>query len=168
MTAAPPGPVASVGVEGGVAEIVGLPVSVTTTLKLVVAGPLPTASDAEQFTGVVPIKNEEPDAGEQLTATLPSTMSCAVGGVYDTVAELVAVDPVVLLAGAVNVGGVVSTTVTVNVVTIEGSLSSVQVTVVAPRLKWEFGAGSQLVPGSGVKSTFVPVESVASAVMSPL
>lgn len=73
VTVAPLGPVASVSL-GGVTKIVGLPVSVTVTLKLVVAGGLPAASDAVQVTGVVPI-GKEPGPGKQLTATLPSTMS---------------------------------------------------------------------------------------------
>ena len=68
MTAAPPGPVASVGVEGGVAEIVGFPVSVTTTLKPADEALL-RASVAVQETGVVPIEKDVPEAGMQLTPT---------------------------------------------------------------------------------------------------
>ena len=41
-------------------------------------------------------------------------MSSAVGGVYGTFAELVAVDPVVLLAADVNAGAFVSWTITLN------------------------------------------------------
>ena len=68
MTAAPPGPVASVGVEGGVAEIVGFPVSVTTTLKPADEALL-RASVAVQETGVVPIEKDVPEAGLQSTPT---------------------------------------------------------------------------------------------------
>jgi hypothetical protein len=68
LTAAPPGPVASVG-AGGVAEIVGLPVSVTTTLKPVGEEALPRTSVAVHETGVVPIEKEVPEAGLQTTPT---------------------------------------------------------------------------------------------------
>jgi len=40
---------------------------------------LPCESVAPQLTNVAPMGNVAPDPGEQLTATLPSTMSVAVG-----------------------------------------------------------------------------------------
>lgn len=60
---------------------------------------LPWASVAEQVTVVVPNVNVEPEAGEQLTATEPSTISAAVGAVYVTVVpgdELVVVNTAML------------------------------------------------------------------------
>jgi hypothetical protein len=105
----------------------------------------------------------------QLTVTLPSTRSEAVGATYDTVAEPVDVDPVVPVAAEVKEGGVVSTTITLKEsTTIEGSLSSVHVTSVEPSGKSEFGAWSQVAPEGAVKSTFAPPGPVASCVMSLL
>ena len=53
-------------------------VSCTVTVKLL-APVLPAASVAEQFTVVTPSAKTPPEAGVQFTATLPSTMSLAVG-----------------------------------------------------------------------------------------
>src|SRR5437899_2481647 len=105
----------------------------------------------------------------QLTATLPSTRSDAVGATYDTFAEPVDVDPVVPVADEVKEGGVVSTTITLKEsTTISGSLLSVHVTVVEPSGNNEFGAGSQVAPEGAVKFTFAPPGPVASCVMSLL
>jgi hypothetical protein len=86
----------------------------------------------------------------QLTVTLPSTRSEAVGATYETFAELVDVDPVVPVADEVKVGAVVSTTFTLNEPAGDESLSFVHVTSVVPSANGEFGAGSQVVSGSGV------------------
>jgi hypothetical protein len=72
---------------------------------------LPAASVAEQLTVVVPGANVLPEAGEQLTATEPSTRSEA-DAEYVTTAPEIPVAAVVMLAGRVSVGGVVSSTVT--------------------------------------------------------
>jgi len=73
-----------------------------------------------------------------------------VGATYDTFAEAVEVDPVVLVADEVKEGGVVSTTVTLKEPAGDESLSFVQVTSVVPSANSEFGAGLQVVPASGV------------------
>lgn len=84
----------------------GAVVSVTVTVKLPLAVLL-RESVAEQFTEVTPTGNVLPEAGEQVTETRPSTRS-------EAEAEYVAVAPdelvasVVMLAGRLSVGGVVS------------------------------------------------------------
>jgi hypothetical protein len=118
-----------------------------------------------------PSETVSPEAGKQVTETDPSTMSLAVGVANVTVAPAGLVASIEMgPGGPVRVGAVVSTTVTMKeFTTIEGSLSSVQVTgVVASSAKWEPGAGSHVVPGSTSKLTFAPVPSVASAIMAPL
>jgi hypothetical protein len=59
---------------------IGPVVSTTVTLNVLLAV-LPAASVAEQLTMVVPRGKVLPEAGEQLTATLPLTRPFAVGGV---------------------------------------------------------------------------------------
>src|SRR5438477_7039547 len=70
-------------------------------------------SVAVQFTVVVAMANVEPEAGVQTTPTTPSTMSDAVA-VNVTAAPLEPVASVVIFAGRLSDGGVVSRTVTVN------------------------------------------------------
>ena len=77
MTTAPEAEVA-IALTSACAEIDGAVVSCTVTLKLLVAS-FPAASVALQFTVVVPRAKVLPEAGVQTTATLPSTMSLAVG-----------------------------------------------------------------------------------------
>ena len=48
---------------------------------------LPRASVAEQVTSVDPTAKAVPDAGEQVTGRVPSTMSVAVGAVQLTTVE---------------------------------------------------------------------------------
>ena len=78
-TEAPPGPVASIATGPGSPRAGGT-VSTTVT-ENITAQRLPCASMAAQVTLVVPMGTTAPLAGEQLTATLPSTTSVAVGGV---------------------------------------------------------------------------------------
>jgi hypothetical protein len=117
------------------------------------------ASVAAQVTVVAPMGNVAPDAGVQLTGSDPSTRSIAVA-VYVTTAPLALVAAVVILAGTVITGGVVSCTVTVKEACDLLLCESValQVTVVVPSGKVEPDAGVQL----GVIA--VPVESTAVAV----
>src|SRR4051794_30005156 len=75
VTALPVGPVASVVMLAGNVKV-GLVVSCTVTVNEPVLVLL-WASVAEQLTVVVAIANVLPDAGEHVTATLPSTMSVA-------------------------------------------------------------------------------------------
>src|SRR3954467_13772023 len=77
VTFAPLGLVAST-LTFACAEITGGVVSRTITLKVRVAT-LPAASRAVQVTTVVPSAKSVPDAGEHVTATLPSTRSVAAG-----------------------------------------------------------------------------------------
>ena len=68
---------------------------------------LPAASIAEQLTVVVPGPNVEPEAGEQLTVTEPSTISVA-EALKVTIAPAAEVAETVIFDGRVNVGPVVS------------------------------------------------------------
>jgi hypothetical protein len=107
-------------------------VLITVTLKLPLATLL-LESLAEQFTGVVPTAKAEPEAGVQVTGTLPSTRSLAVA-VKDTVAGPRSPIVTVMSAGRLRAGAVVSTTVTVAVPVpmLPGGSVAVQVTVVVP------------------------------------
>ena len=106
---------------------------------------LPAASVAEQFTVVVASGKVEPEAGEQVAERAPSTRSLAD-------AEKLAVAPdgpvasMVIFAGTVTVGGVVSTTDTLKLALAMLPATSVaeQLIVVAPSGKVEPEAGEQL------------------------
>ena len=74
----PVGPVADAVMFAGVPVIVGPVVSDTLTVNVDVDALL-CASVAVHVTVVVVIANVLPDAGTQLTATVPSTASVAVG-----------------------------------------------------------------------------------------
>ncbi len=77
VTAAPLGPVASAVMLAGITST-GAVVSWIITAKF--DEPVfPCASVAEHVTGVSPSGNVAPEAGVQATATVPSTMSLAVG-----------------------------------------------------------------------------------------
>jgi len=81
-------------------------VSTTVTVKLPFAVLLWESVD-EQFTVVVPKGNNEPEAGEQVTATGPSTASLA-EAVKLTGAPEAPTASTIILEGSVNTGGVVS------------------------------------------------------------
>ena len=134
----------AVGVGVGVAVGVGVGVAACTVTENVARPVLPAASVAEQVTLVVPIGNLEPEAGLQVTATLPLTASDAVGGVYVTVAPSGPVAVVVTLAGTLlRAGGVVSRTLMVNVAEARFPAESraLHITVAAPSAKVEPDAG---------------------------
>ena len=105
---------------------------------------LPAASVTEQSTVVVPSGNVEPEAGTHVTATEPSTKSLA-EALKVAVAPPGPVASNRLSKGSVRLGGVVSTTVTVNVAVPVLPAPSVaeQVTDVGPRAKVEPDAGEQ-------------------------
>ena len=110
VATAPEGPVASSVMFDGRVSVGGV-VSCTVTVKLPLAV-LPLESDAEQLTVVVAIGNVLPDEGAQVTVTVPSTISAAEAENVATAPE----GPVasnVMFDGRVNVGAVVSCTVTV-------------------------------------------------------
>jgi hypothetical protein len=105
---------------------------------------LPRASLAVQVTGVVPTAKVEPEAGVQVTGTLPETRSVAVGAGQVTTAPLVLVAVTVMFAGIPDrTGGVVSTTPTVKVAVagLPAASEAEQVTVVVPSGKTDPGAG---------------------------
>jgi hypothetical protein len=148
-------------------------VSLTVTAKVLLPV-LPATSVAEQVTVVVPIAKVEPEAGEQVEANTPSTLSVA-DDVKVAVAPVELVASVVMLAGTVTTGAVVSPTVTVKVLLPVLPAASVaeQVTVVVPIAKVEPDAGKQVgvdTPlvvsvADAVKLITAPAELVASAVM---
>src|SRR5689334_4339627 len=111
-TFAPAGPVASAVTLG--AWMVGGVVSTTSTVKAASAL-LPALSVAVQVTVVPPRANVEPDGGVQLTETVPSTSSVALGtGLKDTFAPS---GPVASCdwSASCSVGAVLSRTVTAKV-----------------------------------------------------
>jgi hypothetical protein len=116
--------------------------SATVTVKL--ADPtLPAPSVAWQVTCVGPSGNVEPDAGEQVGVSVPLTRSLAVA-VYVTGVGVA--DTTTVGDGTVTVGGVVSRTVTWNVVVavFESESVAVHVTVVVPSGNVEPEAGVQV------------------------
>ena len=128
---------------------------------------LPRASVAVHETGVVPTGNALPELGVQATTTGSLTPLTSGGAkmLKKTFADEVVVDQGTSGNGP-NGGAVVSSTITLNESTsIEGSLSSVQVTRVEPIGKREFGAGLHVLPAATGKSTFAPAGLVASALM---
>jgi len=137
---------------------VGATVSRTTIVPDEVAL-FPRTSVAVHVTAVVPTGNVEPEVGEHVTGTGPSMASTAVGAANvtgDPPGPTASAEPVTVPAIA---GGVVSTTVTVNVpVTGVSSSVAVHVTVVAPRANVEPDAGEQ------VTAMDLPPEFVAAAV----
>ena len=80
MTAAPEEPVASTVIFAGTALNTGA-VAVTVTSKLAGVALTPALLVALHVTVVAPILNVEPDAGRQLTVSVPPAGSVAVGSV---------------------------------------------------------------------------------------
>jgi hypothetical protein len=116
------------------------------------------SSVAVQVTVVVPTGNTLPDAGEQVTVTLASALSVAIGRGYEATAPLAEQAVMLRLPGQVMAGGVTSrATVTVNVqvVRLVQSSVAVQVTVVVP------GGNSEPEGGEHVTATLGSALSVA-------
>jgi len=89
---------------------------VSSTVMVNVADPgLPDVSVAEHVTVLIPSANVLPEAGVHVAGKDPSTMSEAVAAEYVTTAPDGDVATVMILAGVVTVGGVLSSTVMVNV-----------------------------------------------------
>jgi len=176
VTTAPDPPVAST-VMGAGTDTVGGTVSFDCTVTVNEALPvLPWESVAVHVTVVVPRGNVLPEAGEQLGVSEPETRSLADAENVTTVPAGLLV-AVVIAAGTVTEGGVVSTTATSNdfdAVAPVGSLA-VHVTFVTPRGKVEPESGEQVtgtVPavsevavGAGHVSV-APADEVASTVWS--
>jgi hypothetical protein len=156
-------------ITGGV---VSLTVTLNDALELLLA-----ASVAVQSTVVGPYEKVEPEAGKQVTGTVPSTLSVAVGFVNVTTAPAGDVPLAVRFAGTLLItGGDVSLTVTVNdAVEVLPLVSfAVQVTLVAPsgNVKPEAGAQLTVAASSGseavtVYETGAPLASTADAVIGP-
>ena len=174
VATAPAAPAASLVMSDGTLTIGGV-VSVTITLKLALPV-LPCASVAEQVTGLVPMAKVEPEAGRQVVATLPSTMSLA-DAVKLAAAPEGPVASFEMSLGTVTMGGVVSWTITLNeaLPVLPCASVAVQETGLLPIAKVEPEVGAQLVatlPSTMslalvVKPTVAPAALVASAVMSP-
>ena len=140
---------------------------------------LPAASVEVHVPAVAPVGNVEPGAGRQVTGSVPSTASVAVGTAYVATAPPGPVAGITWLAGAVKAGPVVSTTVTMNCVCVAwlpAASTASHRTVVLPRANRLPGAGTQVaMPAPSTSSlvtgaaygTVAPVGPVASAVTSP-
>ena len=141
----------------------GPALSSTVTVKLPVLV-FPCKSTAEQLTVVVPIENNEPDAGKQVTGTGPSTKSLA-EAVKLTVAPEMLVAGTVILAGNVNTGPALSTTVTVKLPLPVFRCLSVaeQLTVVCPIGNNDPEAGKQVTATDPSTRSFAEVEKLTVA-----
>ena len=145
VTTAPAGPVASAVVfrrliVGGFAATYG----VTVTVKLADAA-LACASAAEHDTAVGPTGKVEPDAGAQLTATLPSTRSLADAAKLTNAPDAL-VAAIVMFAGTATTGATLSRTVTGNTTLAVSPAWFVaeQLTIVRPIGKMEPDAGAHV------------------------
>jgi hypothetical protein len=114
LTAAPPGPVAGTPVKSpGRPTREGAPLSWTVTVNVADAEFVPSV--AVHVTVVVPSGKVEPEVGVHVGVTGPTTMSFA-DAENETAAPEASVAGAVMSAGGEMLGGVESTTVTVNVV----------------------------------------------------
>src|SRR5204863_77302 len=109
VATAPAALVASTTIGGGAVTVGGV-VSTTVTWKLALPV-LPCASVRMQLMRVSASPNVLPEAGLQVVATLPSTMSLA-EAVKVATAPAALVASTVMSEGTVTIGGVVSSTVT--------------------------------------------------------
>ena len=98
--------------------------SVTVTVNVQV-DELPHTSVAVTITGVVPMVNTEPDAGTEVIVITPPQLSVAIGEKVTTAVHAPAGVGIVLFAGQVSVGGVISFTVIVCVQVAEFPAASV-------------------------------------------
>src|SRR5215212_511783 len=145
-------------------------VSCTLTSNEPVAS-FPAASVALQLTGVVAIGNVEPEAGVHVTVTEPSTKSVAVAAPYVTSAPCGLVASIAGGAdGSVNVGGVLSCTVTVNepVASFPAASVALQLTVVSPSGNVEPEAGSHVTFTEPSTSSVADASNVTSAPFGPV
>jgi hypothetical protein len=144
VTVAPLAPVASAVTSAGRVST-GPIESRTITVKLPL-DELPLLSVAEHDTGVAPIANVAPEAGVQLTGTMPSTASSA-DAVKVTTAPAGLVASTVRSPGSVKTGPVESCTVTMKLppAVLPAASAAEQATVVAPIGK--------SVPDPGVQKT---------------
>jgi hypothetical protein len=134
-------------------EILGKEVSSTVTMKCSPAT-LPEASIPVQLTVVAPSGNTVPEEGSHSTTGLGSTVSDALFANMTRAPSLLLAS-VLKLAGRINLGGVMSLTVTGKLPLLELPAASVavQATVVEPRGKTEPEAGLQTMLGVGPESS---------------
>src|SRR5215208_2051184 len=120
------------------------------------AAGLPWTSTALQVTVVSPSGKVTPEAGEQLTATRPSTTSVADGSVYVTMAPAGEVASAVISVCVAITGPVLSTTWMTKLVgpaALPCVSVALQMTVVSPRVNSRPEAGEQVaVPGASTMS----------------
>ena len=167
-TRAPEGAVASAWIGSGTVRTGGV-VSITVTWNNPVTV-FPWESEAEQTTFVVTKTGKvEPEAGEHVTATGPSTRSVAEAE-YVTTAPLGPVAEAVISAGSVRVGGVVSRTVIVENAepTLLAASVAVQVTAVVPNGKVEPEDGEQVRVRDPLTRSVAEAENVATAPAGPV
>jgi len=167
-TRAPEGAVASAVIGSGTVRTGGV-VSITVTWNNPVTV-FPWESEAEQTTFVVTKTGKvEPEAGEHVTATGPSTRSVA-DAEYVTTAPLGPVAEAVISAGSVRVGGVVSRTVIVENAepTLLAASVAVQVTAVVPNGKVELEDGEQVRVRDPLTRSVAEAENVATAPAGPV
>jgi hypothetical protein len=172
VTTAPVEPVAAVAMFNGTVtngDVVSSTVTVNEALPVLLC-----ASVAEHVTVVVPIAKVEPETGEQVGVSVPSTVSTA-EAVKLTVAPDELAASTVMFDGTVTVGDVVSSTETVNEelpVLLCASVAE-HVTLVVPIAKTKPETGEQVgvnAPSTisvadAEKVTAAPVEPVAAVVM---
>nr|WP_238145304.1 hypothetical protein [Antricoccus suffuscus] len=145
VTGAPSAPVASTTTSAGNCNTGGVVSTIVTVTAKVPDAKFPAASVAVHDTGVVPIGNVDPDAGEQLGTTTPSTASFAVA-LNDTTAPDTDVAGTLIFAGKLRIGAVVSATVTkkLPVCVLLAASVAVHDTVVVPTGNVDPDAGEQV------------------------
>jgi hypothetical protein len=157
VTSAPLGPVASAVMLPGSWSAGGV-VSRTVIVKLP-AAVLPAASEAVTWTTVLPSGNVEPDAGEAIVGTTPSTASTA-EVVKVTTAPLGLVASAVMGDGTVSTGGGATDTVKTPVAVLPAASEAVTWTSVLPGGNIEPEGGEALVataPSTASKADVVKV-----------
>src|SRR5688572_7421462 len=127
------------------------------------------SSVAEQLTVVIPRPNVEPEAGEQVTATVPATRSCAVA-VNVTTAPAALVASTVMSAGRVRTGGVLSSTFTSNEPLVALARASVaeHFTTVVPMANVDPDGGAQTAEMSPSTTSVAVAANVVAAPAGPV
>jgi len=167
-TLAPEGPVASAWIEGGTVRTGGVVSSTVIWNNPVTV--FAWESDAEHTTLVVTKTGKiNPETGEHVTATGPSTRSVAEAE-YVTTAPLGPEAEAVISAGSVRVGGVVSRTVIVENAEpkLLAASVAVQVTAVVPNGKVEPEDGEQVRVRDPLTRSVAETENVATAPAGPV
>ena len=167
-TRAPEGAVASAVIGSGTVRTGGV-VSITVTWNNPVTV-FPWESEAEQTTFVVTKTGKvDPEAGEHVTATGPSTRSVA-DAEYVTTAPLGPVAEAVISAGSVSAGAVVSWTVMMEDAepTLPAASVALHITVVVPKGKVEPELGEQIAVTEPLTMSVADAKNVATAPLGPV